>query len=91
MDDLDYKGIFTNMYHSFWKPVFNSCKSINPSIFILGEQSNWDDFGDKMVVNSNADAAFNFKLRFAIAGLNPLRICISRKTINFRFLHLIGT
>ena len=34
VDDLDYK-IFTNMYHSFWKPVFNSCKSINPSIFIL--------------------------------------------------------
>ena len=73
MDDLDYKGIFTNMYQSFWKPVFNSCKSINPSIFILGEQSNWDDFGDKMVVNSNADAAFNFKLRFAIAGVESVK------------------
>ena len=52
MDDLDYKGIFTNMYQSFWKPVFNSCKTINPSIFILGEQSNWNDFGDKMVINN---------------------------------------
>ena len=60
------------MYHSFWKPVFNSCKSINPSIFIL-RAPNWDDFGDKMVVNSNADAAFNFQIKICNSGAESVK------------------
>jgi len=68
MDDLDYKGLFTNMYQDFWKPIFEECKAINPHIFVLGEQSNWNEYGEKMVNQSGADAAFSFPLRFAIAG-----------------------
>ncbi|WP_299365792.1 alpha-amylase family glycosyl hydrolase [Winogradskyella sp.] len=68
MDDLDYKGLFTNMYQDFWKPIFKECKAINPNIFVLGEQSNWNEYGEKMVSLSGADAAFSFPLRFAIAG-----------------------
>ncbi|MAD97564.1 MAG: hypothetical protein CMB99_09595 [Flavobacteriaceae bacterium] len=68
MDDLDYKGIFTNMYQDFWKPIFAECKAINPSIFVLGEQSNWNHYGEEMVAKSGADAAFSFPLRFALAG-----------------------
>jgi glycosidase len=68
MDDLDYKGLFTNMYRDFWKPIFTHCKSINSNLFILGEQSNWNEYGEKMVKESGADAAFSFPIRFAIAG-----------------------
>lgn len=68
MDDLDYKGLFTNMYQDFWKPIFTACKELNPEIFILGEQSNWNEYGDDMVKKSGADAAFSFPLRFALAG-----------------------
>ena len=68
MDDLDYKGLFTNMYQDFWKPIFNSCKAINPNLFVLGEQSNWNEYGESMVKESGADAAFSFPLRFALAG-----------------------
>ena len=68
MDDLDYKGLFTNMYQDFWKPIFNTCKDINPKLFVLGEQSNWNEYGEQMVAQSGADAAFSFPLRFAIAG-----------------------
>lgn len=68
MDDLDYKGIFTNMYAEFWKPIFQKCKRINPAIFVLGEQSNWNHDGKEMIEKSGADAAFNFPLRFALAG-----------------------
>ena len=68
MDDLDYKGIFTNMYQDFWQPIFKACKGINPAVFILGEQSNWNEYGDEMIVKSGADAAFGFPLRFAVAG-----------------------
>ena len=68
MDDLDYKGIFVNMYQDFWKPIFTECKSINPNVFVLGEQSNWNNYGEEMVSKSGADAAFSFPLRFALAG-----------------------
>jgi len=68
MDDLDYKGLFTNMYQEFWKPIFEECQRINPNVFVLGEQSNWNEYGDEMVKKSGATAAFNFPLKFAISG-----------------------
>lgn len=68
MDDLDNKGILTNLYKDFWKPIFEASKEINPNILILGEQSNWADYGDVMVKESGADAAFNFSLKFALTS-----------------------
>jgi glycosidase len=68
MDDLDYKGLFTNMYQDFWKPIFEECQRLNPKVFVLGEQSNWNEYGDEMVRKSGATAAFNFPLKFAISG-----------------------
>ncbi len=68
MDDLDYKGLFVNMYRDVWRPIFERCKSINPNLFVLGEQSNWNDYGEMMINESGADAAFNFQLLFALSG-----------------------
>ncbi|MBO3098153.1 alpha-amylase family glycosyl hydrolase [Gelidibacter pelagius] len=68
MDDLDHKGILTNLYKDLWKPIFEACKEVNPDIFILGEQSDWGDYGDVMVKESGADAAFNFSLKFALTS-----------------------
>lgn len=68
MDDLDYKGIFTNMYQDVWRPIFARCKTINPRLFIVGEQADWTQFGDQMVRAAGIDAAFGFPLRFAVAG-----------------------
>ncbi len=69
MDDLDYKGLFTNMYAEFWKPVFDRCYSINPDLFIVGEQSNWNEYGEELISETGASACFGFPLRFAIAGV----------------------
>ncbi len=68
MDDLDNKGLFVNMYKDFWAPIFTKCRSINPDIFVVGEQSDWNEYGDRMVAESGADAAFNFQLLFALSG-----------------------
>jgi len=68
MDDLDYLGVFKNLYADFWKPIFDSCRSVNPDIFIIGEQSDWGTFGEDMVRRSTADACFGFPIRFAISG-----------------------
>lgn len=68
MDDLDHKGLLTNLYEDFWQPIFERCREINPNIFLLGEQANWAEYGDEMIAGSGADAAFGFPLRFAMAG-----------------------
>ncbi len=46
MDDLDYKGIFTGLYREFWSPIFDHVRDINPGLFIVGEQSNWAEYGE---------------------------------------------
>jgi glycosidase len=68
MDDLDNKGTFTNMFVNFWKPVFQYCKAINPNLFVIGEQSNWAEYGDEMIEKSGIDASFGFPIQFAITG-----------------------
>ena len=68
MDDLDNKGKFTQMFTDFWNPVFKYCKTINPKLFVVGEQSNWAEYGDDMIVKSGIDASFGFPIQFAIAG-----------------------
>jgi len=69
MDDLDHKGIFTGLYEGFWKPVFEHVRSVNPDLFIVGEQSNWLAYGDDMMNRSGADASFGFLVRYTIAGI----------------------
>ncbi len=68
MDNLDDRGIFTDMFINFWNPVFKSCKAINPSLFVVGEQSNWAEYGEDMIQKSGIDASFGFPIHFAIAG-----------------------
>jgi glycosidase len=68
MDDLDYKGLFTNMYADVWKPVLDHVRAINPDLFIAGEQSNWREYGEEMMAKTGATASFGFPIRFAISG-----------------------
>ncbi len=68
MDDLDYRGRFTNLYRDLWQPIFDRVRKINPGLFIVGEQANWGSTGADMVAESGADASFHFELHFAITG-----------------------
>lgn len=70
MDDLDNKGILTNLYAEFWEPILERSLELNPNLLIVGEQADWGDYGDKMVAASGANAAFGFHIRQAIAGGN---------------------
>ncbi len=68
MDDLDDRGRFTNLYRDLWRPIFERCRSINPEVFIVGEQADWGSTGADMVAQSGADASFHFALHAAITG-----------------------
>ena len=69
MDDLDNRGVFTDLYDGFWKPVFDGARAVNLGLFIVGEQADWASFGDDMMARSTADAAFGFGVRFTLADL----------------------
>ena len=56
------------MFVNFWKPVFQYCKAINPKLFVVGEQSNWAEYGDDMIKKSGIDASFGFPIQFALTG-----------------------
>jgi alpha-amylase len=68
MDNLDNRGFFTDMFAGFWGPVISHCKAINPGLFVVGEQSNWAEYGEEMIQKSGIDASFGFPIHFAIAG-----------------------
>ncbi|MBK9106625.1 MAG: hypothetical protein IPL92_19220 [Saprospiraceae bacterium] len=68
MDNLDERGLFTDMFVNFWNPVFKACKAVNPDLFVVGEQSNWGEYGEDMIAKSGIDASFGFPIQFALAG-----------------------
>ncbi len=68
MDDLDYRGQFTDLYRDLWRPIFERARTVNPKIFFAGEQANWGSTGAEMVAESTADASFHFALHAAITA-----------------------
>ncbi|GAB5564234.1 MAG: alpha-amylase family glycosyl hydrolase [Winogradskyella sp.] len=70
MDDLDWKGIRTNLFVDFWAPLFTHLKSINPDLKIFGEQANWKDLGQEYFTKGKVDMMFAFGLREGILSQN---------------------
>lgn len=69
MDDLDNRGVFTDLYARLWRPALDSARTVRPGLFVVGEQADWASFGEDMMERSGADAAFAFGLRFTLADL----------------------
>ncbi len=73
MDDLDNKHILTNLFDSFWKPVFAQLKARNPKLHLIAEQWDWGDGGD-FLRRGGVDAAFAFPLASAIRSFDKAKI-----------------
>ncbi|NJD09941.1 MAG: DUF3459 domain-containing protein [Gemmatimonadetes bacterium] len=69
MDDLDNKGILTNLFADFWAPVFAHLRSVNPRITIIGEQFDWG-YGEDFLKRGGVDLVFAFPIRGAIVSLD---------------------
>lgn len=74
MDDLDWKGIRTNMFKDFWAPLFAQLKAINPKLNIFGEQSDWNDYGEAYFTQTDVDMMFAFSVRDAFLALDKQQI-----------------
>ena len=73
MDDLDNKHILTNLFDSFWKPVFAKLRATNPKLQFIAEQWDWGDGGD-FLRRGGVDAAFAFPLVTAIRSFDKAKI-----------------
>lgn len=74
MDDLDWKGIRTDMFENFWAPLFAQLKAINPKLHIFGEQSDWNDYGAKYFTQTDVDMMFAFSVRDAFLAFDKEKI-----------------
>ncbi|MGH8072784.1 MAG: alpha-amylase family glycosyl hydrolase [Lysobacter sp.] len=80
MDDLDHKGLATNLFADFWTPIFDALRERRPGFRILAEQSDWG-FGEDWLVEGDADLVFAFPLRGALIDLDKSDIVdAARKT-----------
>lgn len=70
MDMLDGKERLNDLFESFWKPLIQSLKHINPALVFIAEQTNWGSYGEEYINNVGADRVFAFPLREAILSFN---------------------
>jgi glycosidase len=65
MDDLDSKGILTNLFADFWKPAFDRLRAINPELALIAEQWDWQ-YGEEYLTDADTSAVFAFPIHDAI-------------------------
>ena len=69
MDDLDNKHVATQLFETFWKPIFDALRDRRPGFRIMAEQSDWG-YGADWLTRGHADMVFAFPLRGAIDKLD---------------------
>jgi glycosidase len=73
MDDLDHQGKKTGMLENFWKPIEQDLRRLKPSIFFLGEQSDWG-LGAELFEKGDVDANYAMPLAGAILSRDRAKI-----------------
>lgn len=66
MDDLDNRGLLTNLFTGFWKPMFDKLRAVNSRLTFIAEQADWSSFGEDYLKRADTTAVFAFPLHFAI-------------------------
>jgi len=80
MDDLDNKHILTNLFDTFWQPIFAKLRKTNPKLHLVAEQSDWGDGAD-FLKRGHVDAAFAFPLTGAIRTFDKAKIVAAIGTV----------
>ncbi len=73
MDDLDNKHIMTNLFDSFWQPVFARLRAKNPKLHLIAEQWDWG-YGGDFLHRGHVDAAFAFPIANAVRTFDKAKI-----------------
>ena len=65
MDDLDSRGLLTDLFASFWKPEFERLRAVNPNLRFVAEQWDWG-YGGDYLTRADTDFVFAFPIEAAI-------------------------
>ncbi len=65
MDDLDSKGLLTELFTEFWKPAFDKLRAVNPDLAFIAEQWDWQ-YGEDYLTRADTSAVFAFPIHDAI-------------------------
>ena len=74
MDNLDGKGVLTNLFAGFWTPMITRLREINPKIKFIAEQADWGSYGTDYIKKAGVDRVFAFRLRFAFTSFDKAKI-----------------
>ncbi|HEX5026603.1 MAG TPA: alpha-amylase family glycosyl hydrolase [Agriterribacter sp.] len=74
MDNLDNKNRLNNLFSSFWKPLINKLKQVNPAAIFIAEQTDWNSFGKDHIIKGGVDGLFAFPLREAMLAFEKQTI-----------------
>lgn len=74
MDNLDDKQTLTNLFVDFWNPLIQELKKGNPSICIIAEQADWNDYGYAYFERAGVDQVFGFGLQRAILSFDKQQL-----------------
>jgi glycosidase len=66
MDDLDSRGLLTNLFVEFWKPLFDKLRAVNPRLAFIAEQADWSDYGEGYLTRADTSAIFAFPVHKAL-------------------------
>jgi len=74
MDDLDNKGILPDLFRTFWIPLIDSLKRLNPAVQFMAEQADWGSYGFDYLERGGVDRVFAFRVQQAARTLDKARI-----------------
>lgn len=74
MDDLDHKPELKDLFRTFWIPLINQLKSVNPKISIMAEQADWGSYGIDYLEKGGVDRVFAFRIQQAIRSFDKNKI-----------------
>lgn len=66
MDNLDNKGILPHLFKTFWNPLLEKLRKVNPKLSIVAEQASWGSLGIDYLTKGGVDRVFAFRIAFAI-------------------------
>lgn len=73
MDDLDQKPTLTDLFATFWRPIFRRIREVNPAATLIAEQADWG-YGRDWLTRGGVDLVFAFPLQRAMSSLDKAAI-----------------
>jgi len=74
MDDLDDRGLLTNLFTEFWKPMFDKLRKVNPRLMFVAEQADWGSYGEAYLTRADTSAVFAFPIHQAMRAFDKAKL-----------------